>query len=164
MPRVVIQAWNSEHDAAEPFTTDVIDASLLEIHREIARMREECDFNVFEMHSLDMQCDFCSEPSCVAMFQIKPGGIIGTVFDGFQLVTHLDHSGKWAACKTCRDFIVNRQALMLFERAVEQAIVMHPEMPRVFAETGCMEPHKCFWSGYDGSDPEPIISDAELLA
>jgi hypothetical protein len=122
---------------------------------------EERGVEQITLTRLDLVCDFCSEPQVSWLYQLEPGKPIGN--------GHMDADGKWGACDVCHGFISDGSFTsqgMLAVRSLQNLIRFHPEMIDEPLECLAMlisVPHSYFWGNYDGSDPERVISDAELL-
>lgn len=123
-----------------------------------------------EQTRLDVVCDFCSDPGVVGTFHIEPGGTIGEIGTLFSTEAHVDRDGLWACCKVCREIIMSERETKQVELARHSVVMgkkIHPDtlgrMPTVVVAQIVAVPHGLFWSRWDGSPPEPVISDEELL-
>lgn len=120
-----------------------------------------------ERTPIDVVCDFCSHPAVRWCYQIKPGGVVVTVGEGENTETHGDLDGKWGACDECNRLIQAREWMTLVDRAAEMTIQRHPEIVRsstpMSLALGIISSHGYFASRWDGSAPEPMITDADFI-
>jgi hypothetical protein len=138
----------------------------------VERMREIHAMGVKEIEQVrtDAVCDFCSHPKVVGIFSIPAGGVIASTIHEGMRDTHLDKDGKWGACDACKEIILSGRETAPAElaiRSVENGRRIHPDtlgmLPIELVAEMVAAPHSLFWTGWDGSDPEPVITDEELL-
>ncbi|SRR5580765_746804 len=164
--RVIIEAWREGRREPNQVLSHPIEGDHAVI---AAAMRDYADqgFTHMTAHRLDMVCDFCSEPSIVARFEIEPGGIIGRVVTDDQDVTNIDRDGVWGACHTCLSIIKRQDWISLADHAAQKAQDMHPVpewMQPIIRESIAGGPIACFRRGYHGQAPISVISDEDLLS
>lgn len=119
--------------------------------------------------SARLVCDFCADPNPVCRFEISAGGQASAVISdarGMAVVTHFD-DGHWAACDTCRDWIIQvkpgadlktvEDAMMgVARRSYGTMMRHHPDVPSALAAISIADMHAIFWQRYDGSEPTPL--------
>jgi hypothetical protein len=155
--RVVIEAWNeTEREISDPLTVDPREVgAYLEAYRERG-------LTSITMHRLDVVCDFCNDPGVCNIFQIAPGGVMGTIVTDNGPIHHQDKDGKWGACAICTNFILKQDWDGLRARALEAVPEYMRDIIGLAIVTG---PHACFQRGYIDAPAPPtsVISDQEMM-
>jgi hypothetical protein len=158
--RVIIEAW-SETPGIGRYLSEPEDHDYKTLTWRYERLRID-GYTSFTAHRLDIVCDFCSYPAVVYRYEITPGGIMGTFWDGERQVTHIDRDGKWAACMECATCIAQRDWDALLERSVE-SLVEKSGLPVEVCRAMNKGPHGCFRRSYRGEKPITVESDMELM-
>jgi hypothetical protein len=104
-------------------------------------------------------CDFCSNPHPKWEFVIPAGGRIGTDRILDRDLESMDRDGRWAACDTCKTYIMQRENAKLARHSVDNFFLLYPFIPKSQRNdliARVRQAHNFFFVGWDGRDPKAV--------